>query len=180
MSTTFDSQEAADATARFARVFEILKDNANDPARLIPILQQVQHTYGYLPQDVLTYIATALDVPPAHVYGVATFYAHFSLEPRGKHTIRLCDGTACHVRRSTGILDALHERLALGDKKKTTDDLLFTVETVSCLGACGIAPVMVVDEQVYGEVTPERAVQLVDEIVEAERQPQEPAACDAS
>jgi NADH-quinone oxidoreductase subunit E len=128
----------------------------------------VQEEYRYLPEEVLTYVATALGVTPARVYGVATFYAHFALEPKGKHVIRLCDGTACHVKRSLPILDALRERLHLDEKRKTTADQLFTVETVACLGACGLAPVMVVDEEVHGLMTPEKALAVVDAIAEKE------------
>ena len=156
-------------TARkFDRVVEILEENHHNPARLIPILQQVQEFYRYLPEEVLTFIATSLDLPPAHVYGVATFYAHFTLVPKGKHSFRLCDGTACHVKGSLPILEALWKELKLSEKKHTTDDMLFTVETVSCLGACGLAPVLVVDEKVYGSVTPEQAVTLAKEIKSAE------------
>ncbi len=153
---------------RFERVCEILDRHGHNPARLIPVLQAVQDEYRYLPEEVLTFVATALDVPPAHVYGVASFYAHFALEPKGKYVIRLCDGTACHVKNSIPILEALYQRLGLGEQRKTTPDMLFTVETVSCLGACGLAPVMVINEQVYGQVTPAKAVALVDEIVAQE------------
>jgi NADH-quinone oxidoreductase subunit E len=131
---------------------------------LIPILQAVQLEYQYLPEEVLTFVATSLDLPPARVFGVATFYAHFALEPKGKHVIRLCDGTACHVKQSLPILSAIHEMLGTSEKQKTSLDALFTVETVACLGACGLAPVVVIDEQVYGGMSPERAVALVDEI----------------
>ena len=127
-------------------------------AGLIPILQAIQHEYQYLPEEVLNFVATSLDVPPARVFGVATFYAHFALEPKGKHVIRICDGTACHVKQSLPILSAIHEKLGTSEKQKTSSDALFTVETVACLGACGLAPVVVIDEQVYGAMTPERAV----------------------
>jgi NADH-quinone oxidoreductase subunit E len=127
-------------------------------------LQAIQHEYQYLPEEVLTFVATSLDLPPARVFGVATFYAHFALEPKGKHVIRICDGTACHVKQSLPILSAIHEKLGTSEKQKTTGDTLFTVETVACLGACGLAPVLVIDDQVYGGMTPERAVSLLDEI----------------
>jgi NADH-quinone oxidoreductase subunit E len=136
---------------------------------LIPILQAIQHEYQYLPEEVLTYVATSLDVPAARVFGVATFYAHFALEPKGKHVIRICDGTACHVKQSLPVLNALREKLGTSEKNKTTPDMLFTVETVACLGACGLAPVIVVDDQVYGQITPARAVALVEEIEAQER-----------
>lgn len=163
------TQVGSSGTSRkFSQVCEILEKNHHDPARLIPILQQVQDFYRYLPEEILTFIATSLDLPPAHVYGVTTFYAHFTLVPKGKYNVRLCDGTACHVKGSLPILNALYERLKLSDKKQTTEDMLFTVETVSCLGACGLAPVMVVDEKVYSKVTPEKAVEIIDGIVAEE------------
>jgi NADH-quinone oxidoreductase subunit E len=155
---------AVDRAGKFEKVCAILDRHARRPSGLIPILQAIQHEYLYLPEEVLTYVATSLEVPPARVFGVATFYAHFALEPKGKHVIRICDGTACHVKQSLPVLNALREKLGTSEKNKTTADMLFTVETVACLGACGLAPVIVIDEQVYGQVTPERAVALLDEI----------------
>jgi len=159
---------AATPRSQFARVTEILDRHNRDPARLVPILQEVQEVYRYLPQEVMACVATALDLPPSKVFGVATFYAHFALAPKGKYVIKLCDGTACHVKDSIPILDALRKRLALSDAKKTTDDMLFTVETVSCLGACGLAPVVVINEDVHGQMTPPAAVALVEAIVAQE------------
>lgn len=153
---------------QFARVCEILDRHGHKPARLIPILQEVQEEYRYLPEEVLTFVATSLGLPPARIFGVATFYSHFTLKPKGKYTIRLCDGTACHVRRSTGILDALYQRLSLSPQNNTTPDMLFTVETVSCLGACGLAPVVVINDEVHGLMTPEKTMKLVDDIVAKE------------
>lgn len=155
---------AVDCATKFEKVCAILARHRYRPSGLIPILQAIQHEYQYLPEEILTYVATALDVPPARVFGVATFYAHFALEPKGKHVIRICDGTACHVKQSLPVLNALHKKLGTSEKNKTTADLLYTVETVACLGACGLAPVVVIDEQVYGQMTPERVVALVDEI----------------
>lgn len=156
------------AAGRFEKVCAVLDRQGRQPSRLIPILQAVQEEYRYLPEEVLTYIATSLDVPPSRVFGVATFYAHFALAPKGKYVIRLCDGTACHVKRSIPILDALRKRLGLDEKHSTTPDMMFTVETVACLGACGLAPVVVVNEEVHGLMTPDGAVKLVDEIAERE------------
>ena len=150
------------------KVCEILDRHQRNSARLIPILQEVQSEYRYLPEEVLTFVATSLGLPPARVFGVATFFSHFTLKPRGKHTIRLCDGTACHVRDSIAILEALYDRLKINATKNTTPDMLFTVETVSCLGACGLAPVVVVDEEVHGQMTPAKAVELVDAIIAKE------------
>ena len=153
-----------DHAEKFEKVCGILNRFSRRPSGLIPILQAIQHEYQYLPEEVLTYVATSLDVPPARVFGVATFYAHFALEPKGKHVIRICDGTACHVKQSLPILEAMHATLGTSEKNKTTADMMFTVETVACLGACGLAPVVVIDEQVFGQVTPERAVGLINDI----------------
>jgi NADH-quinone oxidoreductase subunit E len=160
---------AVDRAEKFEKVCSILNRFGRRPAGLIPILQAIQHEYQYLPEEVLTYVATSLDVPPARVFGVATFYAHFALEPKGKHVIRICDGTACHVKQSLPVLNALREKLGTSEKSKTTADMMFTVETVACLGACGLAPVVVIDEQVYGQITPARALGLVDDILAAEK-----------
>ncbi len=158
---------------QFQQVVEIIERNHHDKARLIPILQQIQDAYRYLPPQVLTYVATALDMPVAEVYGVATFYAHFSLEAKGKYVIKVCDGTACHVKRSTKLIEALYKKLKLNESKHTTDDMMFTMEAVSCLGACGLAPVMVVNEKVYGEVSAKRCDEIIDTILQSELTPQE-------
>lgn len=149
---------------QFEKVCTILDTHKRNPQKLISILQVIQQEYRYLPKPVLQYVATSLDLSPAHVFGVATFYSHFALEPKGKYVIKICDGTACHVKGSTDLFDALSKRLKLKEGETTTRDLLFTLETVSCLGACGLAPVMVINEEVYGQVTPKRAVALIDEI----------------
>jgi len=159
---------AVDCAEKFEKVCGILDRFAHRSSGLIPILQAIQREYQYLPEEVLTYVATALDISPARVYGVATFYSHFAIQPKGKHIIRLCDGTACHVKDSIPILDAIRKRLKLEGKKVTTDDMLFTVETVSCLGACGLAPVLVVNEQVHGQITPAAACAIVDGIITKE------------
>lgn len=153
---------------RFEAVIRVLDRYDRDPSRLIPILQAVQDEYRYLPEEIMTYVATALDISPAKVYGVATFYGHFSLEPKGKHVIKICDGTACHVKGSTALIDALRAELRLEGKAKTTSDMLFTLETVSCLGACGLAPVLVVGEEVHGLVTPDQARKIIADIREQE------------
>ena len=106
--------------------------------KLIPILQEVQAVYKYLSKDMISYVATSIGVPPSRVYGVATFYAHFSMQPKGKYIIKVCDGTACHVRKSMPVKEAMLKELGLSHKKHTTDDMMFTVETVSCLGALSL------------------------------------------
>ena len=130
----------------------------------IAILQDIQEHYHYLPQEIFPYVAKAIGIGEARLYGVATFYENFSLEPKGKYVIRCCDGTACHVRGSLPILNKLRDKLGLSEAKKTTDDLNFTVETVSCLGACGLAPVMTVNGVVYPAMTPDKASELLAEL----------------
>ena len=154
---------------QFERVCQIIDKHENDPSKLIPILQEVQKEYRYLPEEVMAYVANCLGLSPARVYGVASFYANFALKPKGKYVIHICDGTACHVKGSGEIKSALYAKLGLDGEKKTTDDMLFTVEAVSCLGACGLAPVITVNDKVYGQVTADRAEQLVDDILEKER-----------
>lgn len=156
------------ASALFPKVSFILEKYGRKPSRLVPILQDVQEEYRYLPPEVLTYVARSLNVAPARVFGVATFYAHFAIKPKGRHLVRLCDGTACHVKDSVPILEAIRKKLGVDEKHPTSPDLLFTVETVACLGACGLAPVLVIDDQVYGAMTPEKGVALVDAIVAKE------------
>lgn len=156
---------------RFLKANEILDSFGNNPVKLIAILQSIQDEYRYLPEPVLSYIATRLSIPRAKVFGVATFYAHFSLQPKGKYIIRICDGTACHVNRSQALLDLIGKRFKLDSKKSTTDDMLFTLEKVSCLGACGLAPVVVINDRVYGAMNTDKLEQVLDEILAAEIQP---------
>lgn len=148
----------------FAPVERILDNHPRSELSTIAILQDIQEHYHYLPREIFPYVAKAIGVGEARLYGVATFYENFSLEPKGKYVIRCCDGTACHVRGSIPILDRLRQELGLSDGKKTTDDLNFTVETVSCLGACGLAPAMTVNGTVYGAMTPDKASELLSEL----------------
>lgn len=152
----------------FEKVNAILEKHGYDPSNLIGILQEIQEEYRYLPEEILTYVATALRVSPAYVYGVATFYAQFSLEPKGKHIIRICDGTACHVKGSEKVLKAVREYLGLREGEHTTKDLLFTVETVACIGACALAPVMAVDDQVYGPMDEEKVRHVLEKLEQEE------------
>lgn len=136
------------------------------PSSMIAILQGIQERYHYLPKEVFPHIAGRVGVSEAGIYSVATFYENFSLEPKGKYVIKVCDGTACHVRKSTPILERLRGELGLSEEKITTDDLSFTVQTVACLGACGLAPAMTVNDKVYPAMTPEKAVALLNELRE--------------
>ncbi len=158
----------------FSVVDEILSRHEKAELSTISILQDIQDYYHYLPKEVFPYVAKAIGVGEARLYGVATFYENFSLEPKGKYVIRCCDGTACHVRGSLPILDQLRKTLDLSEEKKTTDDLNFTVETGSCLGACGLAPVITVNGVVHPAMTPEKALDLLDELkAELEKEAEE-------
>lgn len=152
---------------KFLKLQQIIDAHEGKISHLIAILQESQAEYGYLPKEVLTYIATAMSISPATVLGVATFYAQFSLIPKGKYVIRVCDGTACHVRGSEPIMMGLRKELSLSADKPTDDDLMFTLETVSCLGACGLAPVVVADEEVHGQMTPDGILEVVKKLASA-------------
>lgn len=144
----------------------ILQSHNFNKQQLIGIMQDVQKEYHYLPQDILCYIAKKLNISEAKIYGVATFYENFSLEPKGKYVVKICNGTACHVRKSLPILEQFRNTLGLSEEKITTDDNLFTVETVSCLGACGLAPVCTVNDEVHPNMTKEKAKRLIQELKE--------------
>ena len=148
------------------RTEAIVRAHGCDSARLIAILQEIQAAENYLSQENMTLVADMLGISVARVYSVATFYENFSLEPKGTNIIRCCDGTACHVRHSTEVLDYLRKELGLSATKRTTDDLKFTVETVSCLGACGLAPVITVNGKVYSQMTKEKAAEVLKELRE--------------
>lgn len=143
---------------------EIIESHGSKAASLIPIIQDIQTEYRYLPPELLSYVAGKLEISEAKAYSVATFYENFSFEPKGKYIIKVCDGTACHVRKSIPILERLYTELGLSKEKATTDDMMFTLETVSCLGACGLAPVLTVNDKVYPAMTPDAAAELVREL----------------
>lgn len=154
----------------FQKVDEIIQSCGAKKSNVIAILQKVQATFRYLPEDALTYIGTKIEgLSPATVYGIATFYNQFSLDPKGKYEIKVCDGTACHVRGSMPLLNALKAKLSLKEGKFTTDDLLFTVEIVSCLGACSLSPVIVVNGKVYPKMTTDALNTVVDTLLTKER-----------
>lgn len=138
----------------------------NKESSLIAVLQAAQEAYRYLPKEIFPYLSEKLKLSEAKIYGVATFYENFSLEPKGKYVLKVCDGTACHVRHSTDVLDYLRKELGLSATQKTTDDRLFTVETVACLGACGLAPVITVNGHVYSQMTKEKAAKVLEELRE--------------
>lgn len=148
----------------FNVVDAIIDKHGAEQKNLITILQALQAQYRYLPREVLERVADKMKISIAKIYSVATFYENFSLDPKGKYVIKICDGTACHVRKSIPVLEKAREVLGLSEKKPTTDDMMFTVETVSCLGACGLAPALTVNDKVYPTMTPEKVVELINNI----------------
>lgn len=149
---------------------EILESHNYDPTLVIAIMQDIQKEYHYLPKEYLSYISDKLDLPEAKIYGVATFYENFSLDAKGKYIIKICDGTACHVRKSVPVLNEFRKILGVTAEKPTTDDMMFTVETVSCLGACGLAPACTVNDEVHPAMSPEKARELIKQLKEESAQ----------
>ena len=143
---------------------EILEKYEYDRTKIIGIMQDVQEQYRYLPQEALCYIAEKLGMSEAKVYGVATFYGNFSLDAKGKYVLKVCRGTACHVRKSANVLQALYEATGLSEKKSVTEDGLFSIEIVSCPGACGLSPVVMVNDVVHAAMTPDKARSLIEEL----------------
>ena len=163
--------ETTNSKVDFKAIEEILQSFNYQKSYLIAMLQKVQAIYKYVPEEAMTYIGEHVDgLSPATVFGVATFYAQFSLEPKGKYEIKVCDGTACHVRGSLPVLNAIKEKIKLEDGKFTTRDGLFTLEIVSCLGACGLAPVVVINEKVYPQMTPDAMTTILDTLMKEEQQ----------
>jgi NADH-quinone oxidoreductase subunit E len=132
---------------------------------LIPLLQEIQGLYGYVPQQAVDLVAKEMNVFPVEIYGILTFYTQFYLEPRGKHIIKVCQGTACHVMGGKDILDFLLEKYGIKEGQ-TTKDGLFTLERAACLGCCGMAPVIVVDEKFYGECTIQSIINTLDKFAQ--------------
>lgn len=153
-----------------SKLDEIINSYGAKKSNLIAILQKVQEVFRYLPEDAMIYIGTKIEgLSPATVFGVATFYAQFSLEPKGKYEIKVCDGTACHVRGSMPVLNAIKARLDIKDGQLTTNDGLFSLETVSCLGACGLAPVVVINDKVYPQMTSDAIKIVLDTLLKEDR-----------
>ncbi len=134
---------------------------------LIPLLQEIQKAYGYLPLPVLMWVSERTGIPTSRMYAVITFYGQFYLEPHGKHTVTFCRGTSCHVRGGKKVLDMAKSLLGI-DEGETTDDMLFSLETVACLGACAFSPVMVVDGKYYGKLTARRAERILRQLMQEE------------
>lgn len=145
---------------KYRKLDEVIAQYQGKPGGLIPVLHQAQLIFGYLPKEVQIKVAEGLNVPLSEVYGVVTFYSFFSQKPRGKHSIGICLGTACYVKGAADIVEALEENLGIkvGD---TTEDHLFTLMVTRCVGACGLAPVLTIDEDVYGRLTPDKIPEII-------------------
>jgi len=160
MNTT-SIQSAQDETVDFSKVKKILKSYENVNGALIPVLQKIQTEYGYLQEPVINFVSESLNISVTEIIGVATFYSQFHLKPRGKHIIKVCCGTACHVKNAKGLSAKVIDKFKI-NANETTEDKMFTFEEVSCLGACGIAPVVVIDKDVHGTLSPDKFGGILD------------------
>ena len=143
------------------------KDENQRKGLLIQILHKAQDIFGFLPDTVQTYIANKLGISPAKVFGVVTFYSYFTMVPKGKHVINVCMGTACYVRGAEKIIEALKKEIGI-EPGQTSDDGMWTLTSLRCVGACGLAPVMMIDDEVYGKVTPDQVKSLIEQVKAAE------------
>ncbi len=156
------SQNLFEGTAEQAqKLTDCINAHRGEAGALMPILHEAQSIYGYLPAEVQTVIAEELNIPLAEVYGVATFYSQFTLNPKGKHKISVCLGTACYVKGSDKILEAVEKELRIGCGE-CTPDRKFSIDSCRCVGACGLAPVMIVDDEVYGKLTPAEVTEILN------------------
>ena len=168
--TTNSTPATASSLIEPAEIGSVLDEmHLSQSSNLIDVLQEVQRRFGYLPQDALLRISRRTRIPLSRIYGVVSFYAQFYTEPRGRHMIRCCRGTACHVRGGKKLIESTEQILGIADGQ-TTDDMLFTLETVACLGACALAPVVTVDGKYHGKVTVAKMRKIVDACVEQAHQ----------
>lgn len=152
----------------FKLIDSILEKHECQKTKVIPIMQDIQKEYKFLPKDALLYVADKVGASPAELYGIATFYENFSMNEKGKYVIKVCNGTACHVRKSDDVQEALYEATGMKPEDHMSADGLFTIERVSCLGACGLAPVCTVNDVVHPKMTPDKMRQLISDLREAE------------
>lgn len=153
---------------RYVALDKMLDKYRDTTGKIIPVLQETQEIFGYIPEEVIKEIASALKIPSSEIYGVATFYGQFHLQVRGENIIRVCTGTACHVQGSGKILESIMTTLGLSGGEMTTEDLKFTVEPVACLGACGMAPVIMINEDAYGRVSLDDVPEIIARYQEKE------------
>ena len=144
----------------------ILDKHQKTKGNIISLLQDIQETFGYIPEDAVNWFSKRLNIPAAKLFGVATFYSHFRLKPRGKNTITICCGAACHIKGSKELLEHVRETLSLKDNEDTTPDLKFTLQEATCIGACNIAPVVLINNSVYGNMEKEKLSKLIKGFVD--------------
>jgi len=149
------------------KLLEVIAQNKDLPGALLPVLHEAQEIYGYLPIEVQQMVADGLGISLSEVYGVATFYSRFSLTPKGKHKISVCLGTACYVKGSDKVLAEVEKKLGIKSGECTPDGL-FSIDSCRCVGACGLAPVMMIDEEVYGKLTPGSVAKILDKYIAEE------------
>lgn len=159
----FKEKEEAELNVDLDLLNPIIQKYKNKKGNLIPILQQTQSVFGYIPADAFSKISLETGLNLSDMYGVATFYSQFRLKPVGKHIVKVCHGTACHVQNATAISTALEETLKINDGE-TTKDGLFTLESVACLGCCSLAPVLMIGDETYGKLTPKSASKIIKDI----------------
>jgi NADH-quinone oxidoreductase subunit E len=163
IKTALEEQRMEEQVLDLSPLEEVLAQYKDQHGAVIPVLQKAQAIYGWLPKEVLRAVSKGMDVPLSQIYGVVTFYSQFYLQRRGRHIIRQCDGTACHVRGAARIVQTVEDYLGI-KAGETTEDFQYTYEVVYCLGSCGLAPVAMIDDQVVGHLVPERMIELLREL----------------
>ena len=161
-----DKKSCCDKVTPF--VESLFKEYKEEKDNLIPMLEEIQEKFGYIPQEAQKLLSDYLDIPMAEIYGVITFYSRFTLIPKGKYAISVCLGTACYVKGSQKIMDRLKERLKI-ESGQTTEDGMFSIDETRCVGACGLAPVFIVNGEVYGKATVQKLDQVLDEIINSQK-----------
>lgn len=165
MATTQANDAVATNEQKLAQLKEFIAQTRKDDhpeSFLIAVLHKAQSLYGYLPVSVMDEVAQEMQIPTAHIWGVATFYHYFNLKPPGQHVISICLGTACYVRGAAQILQTLRDELKI-DMGQVTEDGLFSLQPARCLGACGLAPVVMIDDKIHGELTPKKMIQILNQ-----------------
>jgi len=151
------------------KYMEGMKKTSHPESNLIAILHKAQNLFGYLNKETMDEISVSMNIPTAHIWGVATFYHYFNLKPKGKNTISVCLGTACYVKGAEEVLDAIKDELKI-NIGETSEDKLFTLQETRCLGACGLAPVIMINDKIYGELTPKKVVEIIKSYKKASKE----------